>query len=100
MSWAAPYIEELRCGASVTFRPRGRSMEPKIKSGQLCRVAPVREDQLEAGDVVLCRVRGADYLHHVIAIRAGQYQIGNARGHINGWIMFSAIFGRLDRVDP
>ena len=55
----------------------------------------------QAGDVVLCTIRGADYLHIVKAIADdGRYQIGNNHGKINGWIGGHAIFGRLVRVEP
>ena len=47
---------------------------------------------------MLCRVRGAEYLHLVKAIRGERYQIGNNRGRINGWIGRNSIFGRLVSV--
>lgn len=63
MGWAAPHIEKLLQGETVSFRPRGHSMAPKIKSGQLCTVEPVDTALLQVGDIVLCKVRGAEYLH-------------------------------------
>ena len=83
----------------MSFRPRGHSMRGKIESGQLCTVAPIASPPVE-GDIVLCRVRGAEYLHIVRAIRGDQFQIGNNRGGVNGWVTQSAIFGRLVRVEP
>lgn len=101
MGWARYHIEKLRTGTTVKFRPHGNSMTPRIKSGQLCTVEPVDLDRLEVGDVVLCQIRGADYLHIVKAIAAdGRYQIGNNHGKINGWIGGHAIFGRLVGVEP
>ena len=82
----------------MSFRPRGHSMNPKIKSGQLCTVEPVDAFDLEVGDIVLCKVRGNEYLHLVKAVQGARYQIGNNRGHINGWITSKAIFGRLVSV--
>ena len=38
MGWASAYIEKLRGGEPVSFRPRGHSMSGKIDSGQLCTV--------------------------------------------------------------
>jgi hypothetical protein len=35
----------------------------------------------------------------VKAIQGGRYQIGNARGHINGWVGAGAIFGRLVKAE-
>ena len=75
-------------------------MSGRIESGQLCTVAPVDPAALVAGDIVLCRVRGAEYLHIVKAIQDGRFQIGNNRGHVNGWIGASEIFGRLTGVAP
>jgi len=100
MGWATGYIAQLQDGKAVSFRPRGGSMRPKIESGQLCTVAPVDAAALKPGDIVLCRVRGAEYLHFVKAIDGGRFQIGNNRGGVNGWIGANSIFGRLIRVEP
>ena len=98
MGWAQQYIAQLQAGHTVSFRPRGNSMTPRIKSGQLCTVEPVNPSDLTTDDVVLCRVRGAEYLHIVKAVQGDRYQIGNNRGHINGWIGPQSIFGRLVSV--
>jgi hypothetical protein len=100
VGWASGHIEHLKRGDTVSFRPRGHSMAPKIQSGQLCTVAPVDPAALVVGDIVLCKVRGAEYLHLVKAIQGGRYQIGNNRGFINGWVGANAIYGRLLRVEP
>ena len=76
-------------------------MAGKIESGQLCTVEPVRDPStLRVGDIVLCKVRGFEYLHLVKAIQDGRFQIGNNRGGINGWIGSQSIFGRCMRVEP
>jgi hypothetical protein len=98
MGWAARPIEKLRAGATVSFRPRGNSMSGKIESGQLCTVAPVDPSTVEAGDIVLCKVNGREYLHLVKAIQGPRFQIGNNRGRINGWVSASAIFGKCIAV--
>jgi NADPH:quinone reductase-like Zn-dependent oxidoreductase len=102
MSWATPYIAKLQAGETVQFRPRGSSMQPKIKSGQLCTVEPLDDKiALREGDVVLCKVGGKQYLHLVKAIRyGGLYLIGNNRGHENGWVNTKSIYGRLVKVEP
>lgn len=100
MGWASGYITQLQAGKRVTFRPRGSSMSPKIESGQLCTVDPVDPTELRVGDIVLCRVKGAEYLHIVKAIQAARFQIGNNRGFVNGWIGPKSVFGRLVRIDP
>jgi len=99
MGWAAVWIEKLRRGETVTFRPRGNSMAGKIESGQLCTVVPAVPEELKVGDIVLCKVNGAEYLHLVKAIQGPRFQIGNNRGRINGWIGAGAIFGRCVRVE-
>jgi hypothetical protein len=99
MGWAVHYITQLREGRQVSFRPRGNSMKGKIESGQLCTVAPVTAADIAVGDVVLCKVRGREYLHLVKAIRGSQFQIGNMRGFINGWISADSIYGRLTSVE-
>ncbi len=98
MGWASHYIERLTRGETVSFRPRGNSMSGKIESGQLCTVVPLDTVTLAVGDIVLCRVRGAEYLHLIKAIQGPRYQIGNNRGRINGWITVKSIFGRLESV--
>ena len=74
-------------------------MGPRIESGDLCTVEPADPGALRAGDIVLCKVRGAEYLHLVKAIQGGRFQIGNNRDHINGWVGASAIFRRLMKVE-
>ena len=100
MGWASAYIQKLQAGETVSFRPRGDSMAPKIQSGQLCTVEPVDQTDVKVGDIVLCRVRGAEYLHLVKAVEGQRYQIGNNRGYINGWVGRHSIFGRLVQVQP
>ena len=75
MGWAALYIEKLRDGESVSFRPRGNSMAGKIESGHLCTVEPVEPAALRVGDIVLCKVNGRAYLHLVKAIQAGPFTV-------------------------
>lgn len=99
MGWAAGYIEKLRHGEAVSFRPRGNSMAGKIESGQLCTVTPVDPGTLRVGDIVLCKVNGREYLHLIKAIQGPRFQIGNNRGRINGWVTAGAIFGKCVRVE-
>jgi hypothetical protein len=99
MGWASHYIEKLRQGETVQFRPRGDSMSGKIESGQLCTVEVVDPSNLQVGDIVLCKVRGTHYLHLIKAVRGGRFQIGNNRGHINGWVTAASIYGRCVKVE-
>lgn len=100
MSWANGYIEKLKSSteaSKISFRPRGNSMTPHIKSGQAVAVSSDIEI-LAVGDIVLCKVNGKHYLHLIGAIDKDKYRIENARGFINGWISKSAIYGKVIRV--
>lgn len=104
MGWAAGYIEQLKKGETIAFRPTGNSMRGKISSGQLVTVTPVKDrSEISSGDVVLCKIGTREYLHLVKTIRQEQgkfrYQIGNNKGGINGWVGFDGIFGRVVQVE-
>lgn len=95
-----PYIQKLRNGETVSFRPRGHSMKGKIESEQLCTVEPIQDfGTLQKGDIVLCKVNGNEYLHLIKAIQGARFQIGNNRGLINGWVGTNSIFGKLIKVE-
>jgi len=74
-------------------------MAGKIESGQLCTVVPVNPDELEVGDIVLCKVNGYQYIHLIKARQGDRFQIGSNRGRINGWISRSGIYGKCVRVE-
>ncbi len=104
MSWATQHIENLKNGQTVSFRPTGHSMTGKVNSGQLCTVEPVDSNEgFKEGDIVLCKVNGNQYLHLIKAIESDiygeEYQIGNNRGGVNGWIASNLIFGKLIKVE-
>lgn len=99
MSWASKYIESLKKGVTVKFRPHGDSMKGKIESGQLCTVEPVKPDELKVGDIVLCKVKGNQYLHLVKAIQGPRFLIANNRGRENGWTNMNQIYGKCVKVE-
>lgn len=99
MGWATGHLTRLKGGETVIFRPRGNSMSPRIESGALCTVEPVDPTTIKRGDVVLCKVRGAEYLHLVSAVQDGRFQISNNHNHVNGWIGANGIYGRLVKVE-
>jgi SOS-response transcriptional repressor LexA len=99
MGWATQKIELLKRGETISFRPRGNSMVPKIRSGQLCTVSPLSAEDPQKGDVVLCKVKGREFLHNVLAIQGKRYKIGNNKGGVNGWISRREIFGKLLKVE-
>jgi len=98
VSWANYHIEKLLMGETVKFRPKGNSMLPRIKSGQLCTVEPIN-GELEVGDVVLCKVKGNQFLHLITAKKDLQYQISKNKGFVNGWITIKSIYGKLIKIE-
>jgi hypothetical protein len=100
MGWATHYIAKLQAGEVVQFRPRGQSMKGKINSGQLCTVEPISDcGMLQVGDIVLCKVNGSQYLHLIKAIQGNRFQIGNNKGHINGWVGNNCVYGLCTKVE-
>jgi hypothetical protein len=98
MGWATNLIPKLQAGETIVFNaPNGNSMRPRILPRQQCIVEPI-SCLPRVGDVVLCKVRGNQYLHLVSAIQGERVQISNNSGHVNGWITRSSIYGRL--IDP
>lgn len=99
MPWWSHAKEELEKGNKVQIRPKGHSMAGKIESGQLVTLEPVEKSSLKKDDVVLCRVKGAVYLHLIKAIdsKTNKFLIGNNKGHINGWT--GTIYGKVIKVE-
>jgi hypothetical protein len=98
MSWANHYIDKLKLGETVQFRPRGNSMKGKVEPGQLVTVEPLCDRVSEKGDIVLCKVNGSQYLHLIKAIQRDRYQIGNNIGRINGWVTLNSIYGNCTNI--
>jgi uncharacterized membrane protein len=105
MTWATPYIEQLKePGDTVSFRPKGNSMVPLIRSGNLVTVRKFVEADfrtLKKGDIVLCKVNGKQYLHKVYSVEYSvsgpMVLIGNNKGRTNGWT--SKIYGIVTGVE-
>jgi len=96
MSWAGEAISRLRAGETVTIYPKGGSMVPLVYSGEAVTLEPISDDaSLRKGDIVLVHVAGRDYLHLILAVAPGpRFQIGNNKGHINGWVGIKSICGK------
>lgn len=100
MSWADAYVKNLRAGLTVLFRPRGNSMTGLINSGQLVTVVPTYPGGIDVGKAVLCKVNGRQYLHKVVARGSdGRWQIGNNKGHINGWTTETNVYGIVVKIE-
>ena len=74
-------------------------MKGKIESGDLVTVEPIHRRVLKTEDIVLCKVKGSEYLHLIKNIEDNKYQIGNNIGRVNGWIKESAIFGICVKIE-
>lgn len=91
-------LDKLNKSEEVEFNPRGNSMTPKIKSGQLVKIKKIDEkekENLKKGDIVFCKVKGNYYLHLITSISKGKVQIGNNHGKINGWTDFKNVYAIL-----
>lgn len=93
------HVSDLRAGKQVQFRPKGNSMKPKIESGQLVTLIPCKIEEVDEGDIVLCKVNGHYYVHLVSAIQGDRRQISNNHGHVNGWVGPKAIYGKVIKVE-
>jgi len=96
MSWAKRAIGLLADGREATIRPHGNSMKPKVESGATVTLRPIEIEDLEVGDIVLCKVKGNVYLHLVKALQGGRAQIGNNKGGINGWTR--TVYGKAVKI--
>lgn len=92
-------VEILKDGKTVSFRPKGNSMSPKIESGQLVTVEPLAIDKIKEGDIVFCKVKGNFYVHLVSAIQGDRLQISNNKGFVNGWIGHNGYYGKVTKVE-
>ena len=99
MSWAKYAIESLKSGKTTQIRPRGHSMKGKVNDGDLVTLEPCDPEKLTAGDVVLVRVKGTDYLHLIKAVNGGRVLIGNNRGGTNGWVGRNCVYGIATRIE-
>lgn len=90
-------IDRLRSGQSVIHKEGGNSMSPKINAHQPVLLFPIEdENTLMVDDIVFCKVQ-SHFTHKIKSIKnvkgKRRYQISNLRGHVNGDIGISKIFG-------
>lgn len=92
-------VQKLKEGQVISFRPKGNSMLPRIKSGNLVTVSP-DISSLSENDVVFCKVKGRFYVHLIKSIKkeSNLYLISNNKGRINGWISKTSIFGKVIEI--
>lgn len=104
MNWASHAIIALERGESCTVTPHGNSMRPLVESGATVMLTPYLEGQEpNVNEIVLVKVRGTIYLHLIKALRGSaedrQFQIGNNRGGVNGWVSRRAIYGKATKIE-
>lgn len=92
-------LERLQNGETFITSEKGNSMIPLIKSGQEHKLAPVKWEDCNKGDIVYCKVKGRFYTHLVKAKDDVKgLLIGNNKGNINGWT--KQVYGRVIEVLP
>ena len=101
MDWATYHIKNLQDGQTISIRPRGNSMQPRIESGQLVTLEPITDETpIEKGDIVLCKVSGKHFIYLVTAVENDKrYQISNNKGHVNGWTNRSKLYGKVTKIE-
>jgi len=90
-------LEKLENGETFVTSEKGNSMIPLIKSGQEHKLAPVKWEDCNEGDIVYCKVKGNFYTHLVKGKNNEKgLLIGNNKGGINGWT--KQVYGRVVEV--
>ena len=89
--------QALQKGKTITFNPTGNSMAPLINSGDAVTLSPAPLEEIQPGDIVLCKVGQSLKLHLVDAQKGNgkniKFKIINAKGFVNGWT--SIIYGKV-----
>ena len=88
---------ELISGRSVYHWEYGVSLFPLIRSGEYCKISPIKDvNDIRTGDVVYCFIRSREgikipMVHMVTKISDASYskekwfEIGDTRGFVFGW---------------
>ena len=90
-------VDKLQNGETIISKEPGNSMLPLIKSKQPVEITPCKWQNVEAGDIVYCKVKGRFYTHLVKAKndKRGCF-IGNNKGGVNGWT--KTIYGKVIEI--
>lgn len=89
-------LKRLLAGETFITSEKGNSMTPLIKSGQDHKLAPVKLEDCNEGDIVYCKVKG-NFLTHLVKAKGDKgLLIGNNRGGVNGWT--KQVFGKVIEV--
>jgi signal peptidase I len=97
--------EALAQGVPVRFRATGDSMYPTIRDGEVIRVAPVADERIGVGDIVLYRAEGGVRLlaHRLVAISetpgGRRFHLrGDAKGGCDAPLPAAEVIGRVEAV--
>ncbi|MCH7804948.1 MAG: signal peptidase I [Acidobacteria bacterium] len=72
--------ELLSQGATVRFRPSGRSMYPSIREGEVIAVEPVEASDVKLADIVLYRSERGLIAHRVVEIASRDARVFRLQG--------------------
>jgi translation initiation factor IF-1 len=103
MSWSR-IIDRLEAGESVSIRPTGNSMTPRIMPKDKVTISPIKragrlDHPIEEGMVVLAKVNGRHFLHLVSGRTGDRIQISNNHGHVNGWTHIDKVYGYVSAIE-
>lgn len=98
MGWVNDARDGLHAGRTVQVRPFGGSMRGRIESGQLVTLVPATGVDVSVDDAVLVEWKGNYLLHLVKEIDGDRLLIGNNLGKVNGWVLRSAVIGKVVAV--
>ena len=99
--------QQLQAGRTVAYRQSGWSLNPRVKSNDLCYYSPVKSDEeVNEDDIVFCEVQPKNRFYaHLVKdkVKSGsgafKYWISNIHGYYNGWCRIEHIHGKLYQVE-
>jgi hypothetical protein len=96
---AAPQVLSEKGNAII--KAAGNSMQPIMTTGDTLYLKKVDPSKLRKGDAVFCKINGNKFVHLITGVdsKGSRFQISNNRGHVNGWIGPSGIYGLCVRVN-
>lgn len=80
------------------YKETGNSMVPILKSNQPVTLEPIKNCELQVGDIVFCKVNGNFYTHKISKICGSQYQISNNHHFVNGWVTRNSMYGIVIKI--
>lgn len=97
--------ELLRAGKTISFTAKGTSMHPLVRDGDVVLVAPLKQEKIHKGDVVLFTIgNGRAILHRVVRIRKNRGEDffliqGDHNNHSDGYFSKENIHGLMIGVE-